>query len=553
MKKSKVFVIGIDGASWDIFDKLMEQGVMPNLKNLVENYFSTNLESTLPPVTASAWASFITGMNPDRHGVYDFSRRKPGSYHTTINNAKSLKGKSLWKILSEQGKSVGVINVPMTYPPEDVNGFIIPGFLSPGVSSQQMITNPASLSDELKEQISDYKIFLDKSPRVTIETEGALGFLEKCTEIVDKRYEAAVFLYENYQPDFFMVHFLVTDVVQHWMWHVWDETHPEHDASTSAALLNAVHEFYSNLDDKFGGLLKIAGDDCDVILLSDHGFGPLQKTIFINHWLQQNGYLKLNQQKKQMIQTIRHIIARIDFLNLRNRVLPSGQKRVSLEKQLQHEMLINWKKTRAFATPASIYGNVFLNLKNREPRGTIEDGEKAELLKKELKEKLEQITDPTTGKKLIADVFFRDDIFPNDNQKLAPDLLIKPNAGNVIFSQLTSNRFLRDNIAWKDITGTHRVQGILVIKSRKTIRSAERKINARLVDLAPTILYLLNNPIPAVMDGKLLEPAFKTAVLEASPPEYVGNNFQELESNNGYTPEQEDIIRQRLQDLGYLE
>lgn len=554
MLKSKVVVIGIDGTTWFIFDQLIQKGVLPNLKKLVENYFSTQLESTIPPVTAPAWSSFITGMNPDKHGIYDFARHQTGNYQTLINNANLMQGKSLWKILSEHDKTVGVINVPMTYPPEKVNGFIIPGFLSPGVSKQKILTSPLEIADELEAEIGGYKIYLEMSPKATIEAAGKDGFLKLCSEIVNKRFEAAAYLYQKKQPDFFMVHFLMTDVVQHWFWHCLDESHPAFNRTEAEALTPKLHDFFHNLDQKIGLLLDMLDSTTDVILLSDHGFGPLHTSVFLNRWLYENNFLKLNLKKQQTIKSIRKIIAAIDFLNLRNRVIPSGEKRVALEKSLQHDFLINWKKTSAFAAPASIYGSLFLNVENREAEGIVDSGTQFKNLASDLKNKLTTYTNSKNGDNVFDFVFSKEEIYPNDAQLLAPDLLIKPKDGYAVFSQLNESRIFKNITSWEEITGTHRVNGILIIKSEKFQKSKNRNLQARIIDLAPTILYVMGLPVPENMDGEVLEKFIKNSVLAENAPQYSTDaNSAAAPKNSGYSQAEEDLIRQRLQDLGYLE
>ena len=553
MKKGKVFVIGIDGGTWDIFDKLMDKGIMPNLKKLVDNNFSASLESSIPPVTAPAWSSFITGMNPDKHGVFDFAKHQQGNYQTLINNANSIKAKSLWKILSDSGKTVGVINVPMTYPPEEVNGFVIPGFLSPGVSKQKISTSPEGIIDEVTEAIGDYKIFLEMSPKATIKSAGKQGFLKKCTKIVNKRYDAAVYLYQKYQPDFFMVHFLMTDVVQHWIFHCLDESHKLYNDKESAELQNAIFDFYNNLDQKIGALLNIIDKAADVIILSDHGFGPLDQSVFLNRWLYENGYLKLNLKKQKTISTIRKIVAAIDFLNLRNRVIPSGEKRVALEKSLHHDFLINWKKTKAYASPASIYGAIYLNIKGREAEGLVNE-ENAGTLIKNLKKQLLDTKDAKTGSKIFSDVFTREEIYPNENGSAAPDVLVRPADGNCIFSQVNEKSSVKPITPWEEITGTHRMNGILVIKSDKVKTPKTRSSPARIIDLAPTILHLLGLSVPRDMDGTVLTDVLKEAFLKNNAVQFSDKNkSMNNQTDTGYSEKEEEQIRQRLQDLGYLE
>ncbi len=547
-------VIAIDGATWDVLDPMIERGAMPNLKKMMDENFSSQLNSTIPPVTAPAWASFITGTNPAKHGIFDFARRQPGSYKSSMNNANSIKTKTLWQILTEQGKTVGTINLPMTYPPTEVNGFMIPGFLAPGVSSQKILTHPVDLIDEINREVGSYQIFLEASPKALIHAEGKSDFLAKCEKIVQKRGETARFLYQKYQPDFFMVHFLMTDVVQHWFWHCLDETHPAHDSAEAAEIIPALENFYHTVDENVGKLIKLLDSDTTLLVLSDHGFGPLHSNIYLNRWFYEKKYLKLNTGKKTAIQTIRRIIAAIDVFNLRNRLLPSGKRRVALEKSLQHDFLINWEKTRCTAVPASIYGNIFLNVKGRDESGVLEPGAPLEKFKQELIRELGKITAPDSGGAAFSKIYSREQIFPGKNEGIAPDLLARPADGFAIFSQLNERQIFRPTKPWEDITGTHRVEGIFLAKGEKIVSAKNRSAEAAIIDLAPTILYLLGLPIPDSMDGKVLTEAIDEKILQKAPPKITSDLSGKSKGEiSGYSEEEEELIRKRLQGLGYLE
>lgn len=554
MADKKLMVIAIDGATWDVLIPMMSRGAMPNLKRIRDENFSGILNSTIPPVTAPAWASFITGTRPEHNGIFDFSRHVPGSYKSSMNNANSIRRKSLWQILAEQGKTVGTINLPMTYPPTKVKGFMIPGFLAPGVSSQKILTYPENLIDEIEREVGPYQIYLESSPKSIIHADGKAEFLKKCCEIVQKRGRTARFLYEKYQPDFFMVHFLMTDVVQHWFWHVFDDSHPAFNKSEAKELLPEVEKFYATVDENVGALINLADANRRVIILSDHGFGPLRANFYLNRWFQQMGYLKLKSGKAQALGTIRKIIATIDFLNLRNRLLPSGKGRVALEKSLQHDFLIDWQKTRCSAVPAAIYGNVFLNIHGRDQAGILKPDEETEAFKKELMEQLGKIEEKGSRERVISKSFLREEIFPGDTDGYAPDLLLQPEDGYAIFSQLNEKDLIRKVVPWQDITGTHRIEGIFLAKGENINAGKGFRGGAEIIDLAPTILYLLGLEIPGSMDGKVLEEILENEFLENNPPRF-SSKPDELTSGKTetYSEEEEELIRKRLQGLGYLE
>lgn len=127
--KGRVLVIGIDGATFDLIGPWAAGGQLPYLAQLMVEGVHGPLESTLPPVTSPAWPSFATGKNPGKHSVFDFIRPLGGQFD--LVNATSIKARTLWQILSDAGRRVGVVNVPVTYPPAPLNGFIVSGLPSP--------------------------------------------------------------------------------------------------------------------------------------------------------------------------------------------------------------------------------------------------------------------------------------------------------------------------------------------------------------------------------------------------------------------------------------
>jgi predicted AlkP superfamily phosphohydrolase/phosphomutase len=208
----KVMVISLDGVTWDVLGPWAEQGLLPNIARLFTSGVSGKLRSTIPPVTAPAWASFQTGKNPGKHGLAHFTRYQKGTYETPIVDASSIKPRTIWQMLSERGKRVGIINVPLTYPPVQVNGFMISGMLTPEVVKGFY---PPRLHAELISQIGDYQIF---TPVRTVDYLGVRGFVRNLAYLAQKRAEAALYMLSKEDWDFFMVHFQATDILQHALW-----------------------------------------------------------------------------------------------------------------------------------------------------------------------------------------------------------------------------------------------------------------------------------------------------------------------------------------------
>ena len=186
-ERERVLVIGIDGATFDLLTPWMEEGFLPNLAALMGSGSHGPLRSTIPPITASAWTSFQTGKNPGKHGLFDFTQYRPGSYETSYVNASSVLAEPLWQVLSRQGKRVVVINVPVTYPPRPVNGYLISGMLTPSMDVE--FTYPPDLYQQMVREIGDYQIFLPARAALQM---GSRDFVNRLRHLSRKRAEAAL-------------------------------------------------------------------------------------------------------------------------------------------------------------------------------------------------------------------------------------------------------------------------------------------------------------------------------------------------------------------------
>ena len=281
---SRVLVIGIDGGTFDLIRPWTEAGDLPNLARLMADGIHGPLESTLPPVTAPAWTSFATGKNPGKHGVFDFIRPMGGQFD--LVNATSIRAPTLWQILSNAGRTVGVMNVPVTYPPTPVNGFIIAGMLSPVGGN---FTYPANLLGRYADQLKPYRI----APHVQYKPGSETDFADDLVDLVERRGEYALQLMADFPHDFLMFHFQATDVMQHAFWKFVDPAHPRYDSQAAACFGPALRRVYGRIDDFVGQMLNRIPDDTTVIVMSDHGFGSLHYVVNLNLFLLDKGLLQL--------------------------------------------------------------------------------------------------------------------------------------------------------------------------------------------------------------------------------------------------------------------
>jgi Type I phosphodiesterase / nucleotide pyrophosphatase len=156
----RLLIIGLDGATFDVITPWAQEGKLPNLRKLLENGAHGALKSTIPPMSPPAWTSFMTGKNPGKHGVFDFTARKPYSYDIEFVNARWRRAETIWKIMSEEGKRICVLGVPFTYPPEAVNGVMISGIDTPATGGIADATafHPKALYHEIAANLGGYLI-----------------------------------------------------------------------------------------------------------------------------------------------------------------------------------------------------------------------------------------------------------------------------------------------------------------------------------------------------------------------------------------------------------
>ena len=446
----KVIVLGFDGASPLLINKWLDQ--LPNLKKLKEHgYFGISIPP-IPAQTPVAWSTFITGMNPGKHGIFSFITKKPGSYETRIASPSQRSGKSLWRILNEAGLSVGVVNVPMSGL-EPLKGFIIPGFLSKdeGVPHPFGVRRLVEREFGVQRMVGDVEVDFLRTVRQQPE-----AFWERVHEITEQNFQIGLYLAENIQPDFFMQVFMGTDRIQHFFWRYVDESHPMH---TEGKYTRRIMEYYRKVDRIVGTYLRLA-DDALLVVLSDHGFCHIHKVLPLN----------------------RHL------------------KRMNLLKSGEEGIL--WSESKAFSLG---YGDIWINVQGREPAGLVKPGEDYERLRRRIEELLKSLE--FNGEHPVKAVLRREDAFWGPRIGEAPDLVVLFNVGWQAYRdpnrELRGSALVEPSERWDGgHDGAHDPQdvpGFLALSAPDLPRGA---IKLHLWDVAPTILKWLGVEVPWEMDGK---------------------------------------------------
>tara|TARA_Y100000034_G_C6909557_1_gene423531 strand:- start:198 stop:1766 length:1569 start_codon:yes stop_codon:yes gene_type:complete len=493
MNNKKVIIIGFDGGTFSVIDKLIEENKLPHLKQLMEEGTRSTLTSTVQPSSEQAWASFSTGLNNGKHGIFGFLNFKE-DYSFKLVSGLDRKGDSLWKILGEYDKKSIVVNMPMSYPPEKINGIIVGGFLSPNKNSNY--TYPEELKEEINEEFPDYIIDVHP-PNVEFTEEKKIDkFVNKSLMAIEQRYKLASHLMKKNKWDLFTVVFTTSDRIQHKFWDCKYEKYSD-----------VLERIYIKIDEKIGELIK--EQEGHIIVASDHGFTKLEKEIALNVWLYQKGFLKVKDSKKTKSNKTLKILKffKNKFMINNQRLLtkfPFLNKFVS--SMLYKE--IDWENTKAFAVSS---GNIRINLKEREAKGCV-NKEEYEGLRNKLIEEIKNFKDPISGRNVCKKVYKREEIYKGPYVKDAPDIInlfderYKPSMGiknkEKVFIEEGDPLFNERN------PGNHHMNGILVIKGPE-IREKIILDEANIMDIAPTVLHLMEVPIPEEIDGKVLKNIFK--------------------------------------------
>lgn len=548
----RVVVIGLDGATFDLILPWVRKGYLPAFRRLMEEGAWGHLKSTLPPLTGPAWSSFITGKNPGKHGIFDFVTRNPKGYDWTLLNATYRKGRSFWSFLERQGKDVIVFNVPVTYPPEPLKGIMVSGFLTP--PGARDFIHPPELAQAIEKEVGRF------TPHYPGETY-ALGreekFLHEIERMTTKTIQTMDFLMRNYPWDLFVGVIQSTDLVQHCLWKFEDRDHPlftEHPRVQGAFLKN-----YQAIDRYLESLLRELDNRTLLFIISDHGFGYIEKEFFVNNWLMEEGYLVL---KKQTTTFLKKALFKMGIVPMRIHKLsaalgidlskPLAKNREKLFTGLNRWILsladVDWGRSKAYAMGNMGFINV--NLRGREPQGIVEPGRDYEALLDNISERLLKLRDPQSGLPLVSRILRNQEICWGPKAPEGPDLFVvmKDYAyhlrGDFLFS---SHRTVED--LWL-ISGAHREEGILLIWGQG-VRSGYRLSGATIMDIGPTILGLMGGQIPNDMDGTCLMELLTEEKRNEMSIQYVSSEMEGPEETS-LSAEEEEVLKKQLKNLGYL-
>ena len=420
MERKKV-LIGLDGVPYRLIEDFTSNGVMPNTKEIIESGTFEKMKSTIPEISSVSWSSAITGDNPGEHGIYGFTGLIPGTYTVNFPNFKVLQIDPFWH--QEPDKEYTIINVPFTYPAEELNGYLTSGFVAPEL---EKAVYPDELLPKLKD--FDYKVDVDSN----MAHKSLDRFLEELFEVLEARVKTYRYLWEESDWDVFTFVVTGTDRLMHFLWEAYEnETHKYH---------NKFKEFFTEVDKAIGEINSRISEKDSLSIVSDHGFGPVDTSANVNSYLKEGGYLEVDS-------------GEIEKRNL------NAIKQDSL----------------AFGLDP---GRIYLNTEERFPKGSVKESDKETVIN-ELANFFSEFSQD--GRPVVAKIHKGKEVYEGEQVDRAPDLVLQPAEGFSLKGDITKEETFEEEV----FTGDHTYPDAIFISNQELEEPKQEDFSVE--DIAETI------------------------------------------------------------------
>lgn len=523
---TKALMIGLDGATYTLLDRFMEDGTMPFLKSVVQRGVRADLMSTRNPLTPPAWTTMITGRSPAAHGIYDFLRPdalEDGNIFLKVNDSRHVRAETIWSIANRHGKKFNALNFFGHSPAPELDGNVISGFVP--WKHLRHGTYPRALFDEIKAfDDFDYRLLgMDISEEKKCIQGLEQGEHEPWITLQDERDSAWIqitrYLMERDGHELTGVVLDGSDKIQHLFWRFLDPDHmPDEQDAWFAKIRGMCLEYYANLDRNLQSLIEGLDEDIDVILTSDHGFGPTTEVVYINEWLAREGYLTWSDSAQT-----------------------DGSAQITADKMKDHLGMVDWKKTVAFCpTPSS--NAIYIKKDMGSGTGVTEEGYLDLVL--EIRDKLLAYRE-----KDGSEVFTRVDLNKLRGSSFVepcPDIGLALRDGGFV-SILKSDEIV---IQRPHTEGTHRPRGIFIGMGPSFAKGTQVE-PMQITDIAPLLLTLIGVPVPRDLEGTVPEAAFATAVdVQTGGMTHTQDN---ADSDAEPSDEERQALLNQMKLLGYMD
>ncbi len=484
----KLLVIGLDGASLRFLHPFLEAGTLPNLADLMARGRWGTLRSTVPPATAPAWVSCFSGVNPGRHGIFNFVR-PVGLGRLSACTSADVQVPRLWHMLGHLGWTVHVVDVPLTSPPEQVTGVMVADLMTAGV--RRAHTWPPTLARELERRVGARFRWA-----IADGLEVSRAYLKHLARSVGDKLRLDCYLLEQYPADALVTVYQHLDVLCHYFWHVLDPAHPAFHPRLARRLTPSVEAVLTRLDGALGRLVTLAGSDALVVIVSDHGFGPARSRIHVNDLLVRWGMLRLNDSARLVLEARRlglrparlaSLAARLDVVGIRRMTsLRAARKAMGVLDHLG--MALDGRGTAAWFPHGLSPGIV-----------VYENGPHREAFVERLVSRLRNLRGPDRGGPCFEVVARREEVYRGPWVDRAPHIVLQPAEGYVLTAEIAGGGGFEAPLPGQ-VTGYHRPEGVYVFAG-PSVEQTGRGGDASIQDVVPTLLAAFGAERVAVVDG----------------------------------------------------
>jgi len=536
----RVIILALDSVCWEVLLPLVADKTMPALGAFLSKAGYGVLESTVPPHTAAAWTTFLTGKDPGQHGVIDFVRFDPARHRFHFHDSSVHRKGNVLTLLSEAGVSCGSIFLPCNYPPYALpDGYIISGFETP--DTQKRFTEPEELRAEVLGVSPNLHFNFEDDWEAGTSDAAFARNIDRAITAVDVLERLAVHLQRERPTRVQIAYLQATDILFHKAW-AWAKAETSAGAEVRHEL---VKKFFRRVDQMINRVFGLHsstsqparfGDKARVLRLicSDHGHGGSAGRVFVNNLLRQWGWLAPPGALRRAAHQLALLTLDAATRHARNR-----------------EVLLDWRRTQAYMAHVGIYGFVYINLKGREPQGIVAP-EQFESLREALIARFLAERIPGRDEPLFKQVLKGEQVYARKRELNLPDLVLVPADGFFPRCKLTRAKPVR--LAQHEVGGTHRSEGIYALEGPGIAPTPGLGPRARLVDIAPTLLAVLGQPVPQSMTGKPMLYLFdKPPQVSVSREEAAADTRPGAAEEAVYSKAEEKAIEKRLADLGYLE
>ncbi|MCA9581116.1 MAG: alkaline phosphatase family protein [Myxococcales bacterium] len=568
---AKHLVFGVDGADLSVVQAIGPGG-MPAFHRFMNEGAFAKSRSVLPPATLPNWSSFLTGVNPGKHGVVDFTLRRGYDVSFTAGTIREVP--TVATHLDRAGLRVACVGFPATWPPEKLkHGVFISGWDSPvAFEADRSFVWPPDLYDRIRQRFGTPSF--DDVDEFHSDRPGWIEALaDRLTARIERKTELASWLLRQGPWDLFAFYFGETDTAAHHLWSVHDPDSPRRPLALRGDAVEGAHptgleRVYQAIDRAVGRLTREGRGEVTVI--SDHGSGgSSDRVLYLNRVLEETGFLRFR--SRSPIAPAASFAKRLALRGLppglRERLFRLGG--AALPSWLESRSRfgpIDWSGTRVFSDELNYFPALHVNLRGREPEGTV-DPKELPRLGAELRATLLSLRDPWDGNPIVRTVFTREELFHGPHTDRAPDFLLDlhlahnysynlmPTAsappGTGPFRRLAEGEWLGKK--GRSLPGSHRDLGLFIAHGSSVMAAGE--IDMALLDATPTLLARMGQPVPPHMDGRVLWEILDLAALDAAasrsptPPSTLSSPGTEPKSDRG----KEGRVAARLRALGYIE